>query len=217
MSSMPSEPGCVPNLLERSCRRYAGGTAGNGSSNEGYGASRLDVLLTSVARGEMRALTSIDTSVRGMLFGVANRILRNRADAEEVVGDVLLRVWDSAAEFDRTRGSAAGWLVAICRNAAIDKLRSRILEGRVLYASAESSNVSKYTPESLVQELQQRSSLQRLIGKLTPLQRQMIALAFFRDLSHCEISRIAGLPLGTVKSHIRRALGDLRCSLVSSN
>ena len=209
MSAVPAELVLSLRLLSPNCVSAAPPLAFE-ASNEAIRVAYLDSLIAAVALGESTAMMAIDTATRGLLFSVARRILRNGADAEEVVNDVYFRLWASAADFDPSLGTATAWLVAVCKNASIDKLRRRAARARLLYPYPVACDPAEQTPESLLQASQQLASLLRQLHRLSPVRQKILALAFQGELSHEEVSRVVGMPLGTVKSNIRRALRQLR-------
>ncbi|HXE40378.1 MAG TPA: sigma-70 family RNA polymerase sigma factor, partial [Azonexus sp.] len=133
--------------------------------------------------------------------------------AEEVVEDTFWQVWRQAPRFDPGRGSATGWMLNMTRSRALDALRRA---GTVECAAEAGEHEPDLAagPEDLFAANEVGQQLESALAGLEPLPRQLVALAFFRGLSHEEIAVHTGLPLGTVKSHIRRALGRLRETLL---
>jgi RNA polymerase sigma-70 factor (ECF subfamily) len=157
------------------------------------------------------ALAELYDHTVAKVLTLARIILRNQADAEELVCVVYERAWLRADTFDATRGTALVWLLTICRSQALDRLRNRraLLRTReALGREPEESSVSG--PEDVLDCFQRGHAVHAALAALTPLRREMIALAFFRGLSHQEIAAELDMPLGTVKSHLRRALTELR-------
>jgi RNA polymerase sigma-70 factor, ECF subfamily len=177
-------------------------------------AAELVVLIERIAVGEQAALNELYDLTVAKLFGLARLILRNSADAEEVVCDTYAQIWESARRFESGRGSVLGWMLTICRSRALDLLRQRRSRARTADGFERESQVGddadEAGPDVLLQALQRGSSVQRAMAALTPIRRQLVSLAFLQGLSHQEIVEQTGLPLGTVKSHIRRALTMLR-------
>ena len=174
--------------------------------------SDLADLLESVAAGDQRALERFYRLTIGKVFGLAIRIVRNRATAEEVAEDVYVQVWRSAATYDPQRGSPLGWVLTICRSRALDALRradSAIVDSD---PTERLDAVTRHLPglQDLLESTQEHAALHAALTRLRPEQRQILSLAFFRGLSHAEIAQVAHLPLGTIKSHIRRAICALR-------
>lgn len=145
------------------------------------------------------------------IYGLAIRITRNAPLAEEVTEDTFWQIWRHAPRFDPARGSAVSWILTIARSRALDALRkiepTEINNAPELSADAV---ISGDNPPDLLAALQESKLLYAAMARLDPVPRQMLALAFFCGLSHEEIARHVSLPLGTVKSHIRRALIALR-------
>jgi RNA polymerase sigma factor (sigma-70 family) len=146
------------------------------------------------------------------VYGVALRIVRNDDMAEEVVSDVYMQVWRDAHRYDDSRGRVLGWLLIIARSRALDLLRRQdeAFSHPEPYDLVSEPDNGQKSAEDLLEAAQAGSALHAAMSELTPLQRQLLSLAFFRGLSHSEIVEHCGMPLGSVKTHIRRALGVLR-------
>jgi RNA polymerase sigma-70 factor (ECF subfamily) len=156
------------------------------------------------------------------VFSLAMRFTRDAPTAEEVTEDVFWQVWRQAPRFDAARGCAMAWLLTMARSRALDALRSRsreiveAVEDEALERAQlahESSALRHDDPGDLLHAVQASSRLHAALRALEPLPRQLISLAFFRGLTHEEIAEQVSLPLGTVKSHIRRALAALRSAV----
>jgi RNA polymerase sigma factor (sigma-70 family) len=172
----------------------------------------LAALMAAVAAGEQRALERFYRLTIGRVFGLALRIVRNPAAAEEVAADVYVQVWHSAATYDPQRGTPLAWALTICRSRAIDSLRrtdQAILDPD---PTERLDAVAQAVPglQDLLQASQEHAALHAALSRLQPVQRQILGLAFFRGLTHTEIAATTHLPLGTIKSHARRALALLR-------
>ncbi len=187
---------------------------------------QLQVWLTRVVRQDEAALADLYRATIGRVYGLALRIVRNPELAEEVAEDTFWQVWRQAPRFDPTRGTALAWVLTMARSRAIDALRARQrvqadtvsadVLGETLDTLRESTDAID-NPHDLLQAMQSHQQLHHALEQLEAIPRQMIALAFFRGLTHEEISGHTGLPLGTVKSHIRRALNALRQCLGPHN
>lgn len=176
------------------------------------GPPELAELLLSVTAGEQRALERFYRLTISRVFGLALRIVRCRATAEEVAEDVYVQIWHSAATYDPQRGAPLGWVLTICRSRALDSLR-RADKAIVDPDPTERLDaIAQLVPclQDLLQATQEHAALHGALARLRPEQRQILGLAFFRGLTHSEIAAEAHLPLGTIKSHIRRALATLR-------
>jgi len=143
------------------------------------------------------------------VYGLAYSIVRSHQTAEDVIIDVYLRAWRSAAHYDDNRGGSLGWLMTICRNCAISALEGLQATGGQAPAEAV---VGKDASE-LIAAFEEGGRVRKALAELPAVERQIVALAFFRGLSHSRIAEVVRLPLGTVKTHIRKALVRLRARL----
>ncbi len=169
----------------------------------------LSDLLVRVANGERSALQAVYVRQSTRLFGIAMAILRDRAAAADVLQDAFLRVWTRAGSFDRDRGEASVWLSSIVRYAALDVARIR---GREIPTDDPDLGDAAVEPDALIalSAAQEGARLHECLGRLEEKNRRGIVLAFVHGLSHPEIAIRLDLPLGTVKSWIRRGLLTLR-------
>jgi len=164
-------------------------------------------LLGQIGSKDESALSQMYELTVNRVYGLALKILLNEADAEEVVCDVYSQIWHKAADYQRDRGSAISWLLMICRSRALDLLRKKRPE--LLFnddADKIPEKQNNHQPDDIINLLQEGTAIKTAMLQLTEVQRQLIALAYFKDMSHAEIATTIELPLGTVKSHIRRAL-----------
>jgi RNA polymerase sigma-70 factor (ECF subfamily) len=174
----------------------------------------LGQLLHRISRNDEAALRALYEATSAKLNGLARAMLGNAADAEEVVCEAYVQAWQSASRFDPERGSVLGWLLMICRSRALDLLRQRRARAAAdVLASCMSETDPVPAPEELLYRVQSGTAIHRALRELSPLRRQLVALAFLRGMSHQEIARAASLPIGTVKSHLRRALLGMRTVL----
>lgn len=173
----------------------------------------LRIWIGQVVEREEDALSRLYDAMAGRIYGLALRITRNVQTAEEVVEDTFWQVWRQAPRFDPERGSAAGWMLNMTRSRALDALRRCGTVACDAEAGEHEPDLAE-GPEDLFAANEAGQQLESALAGLEPLPRQLVALAFFRGLSHEEIAVHTGLPLGTVKSHIRRALGRLRETLL---
>lgn len=176
---------------------------------------QLRTWIAAVCDGDEQAFVALYDATIGRVFGLALRITRNTQSAEEVTEDVYWQVWREAPRFESARGNALGWLLTIARSRAIDNLRSR--DEAVSHPSPETlfaiASDSIDDPLNLLDATQRSVALHAALMTLDSLPRQLLALAFFRGLTHDDIAAQMSLPLGTVKSNIRRALIALRSGL----
>jgi RNA polymerase sigma factor (sigma-70 family) len=157
--------------------------------------------------GDDHALRIAYDRYGGAVFHLATRLLANRADAEDVTQATFVAAWQGRGTYDPERGGMLGWLLGIARRKAVDRMRSAERDGRA-------AEVLRALPEPAPQDAPERV-LDRLViadelAQLPEEQRRTLELAFYDDLTHPQISAVTGLPLGTVKSHIRRGMASLR-------
>jgi len=173
-------------------------------------------LLRRIAAEDREALGEFYDQVARPLFSVAVRMLGNPQEAEEVIQDVFVQIWNKAQMFNAEIGQPFHWTLGILRNRCIDRLRARqrrakviveLEEGQEFNAAAEAVPVAK----SLGQD--ELSAIRSAVEKLPGDQRQAIELAFFGGLTHPEIADELQEPLGTVKARIRRGMLKLRDTL----
>lgn len=178
----------------------------------------LQEWIARVVDSDQTALGLLYESLVGQVYGLALRITRRVQLAEEVVQDTFWQVWRQAPRFDPERGAVKVWVMTIARSRALDALRHIDLnecnlepETLGLFEASEDDT----SPDLLI-AMQQGHQLHTALASLDSLPRQLVSLAFFRGLSHDEIAGHTGLPLGTVKSHIRRALLTLQQILTAN-
>lgn len=171
-------------------------------------------LLRRIASGDRPALAEFYDQVAGPLFSTATRILGDAHEAEEVVQDVFVQIWEKAATFDAALGSPFTWAMRITRNRAIDRLRSRQRRTKLAAQFQENFEITAGGENAAI-ELGEEAVVQirSTVGNLPADQRRVIELAFFGGLTHVEIAETLGEPLGTVKARIRRGMLKLRESL----
>ena len=174
-------------------------------------------LLRRVAARDHAALAELYDTLGGVLFSTAVRILGDPREAEEVIQDVFVQIWNRAASFDGTLGAPFHWTLGITRNRCIDYLRSRQRRSRLLNeATTETEILSIPASSASAHESLSGEELARVraaVRDLPPDQQQAIELAFFGGMTHQEIAETLYEPLGTVKARIRRGMMKLKESL----
>jgi RNA polymerase sigma factor (sigma-70 family) len=170
----------------------------------------LDAALRRCAAGDRAALRAIHDAEAPRMVGVALRLLRRQALAEEAVHDAFVQIWQRAASFDPARGQARPWLYAVVRNRALNILRGEARTDLVDDFEPMGLASEEDDPESIVARLSDAGALRRCLERLEPARRNAIVLAFVHGLSHGELAGRLGMPLGTLKSWIRRSLLVLR-------
>jgi RNA polymerase sigma-70 factor (ECF subfamily) len=171
-------------------------------------------LLQQSANGDQLAVAELYDTTSSLVFGLALRILGERAAAEDVVVEVYAQVWTQAKTYDPQRGSPLSWLLTLTRSRAIDMLRARnrLLGGASLEAVGNVQDAAP-DPEEASSITERRRVVRNALESLNEDQRRVIELAYFADLSHTEIAVRLGQPLGTVKTRIRMGLLRL-CELL---
>jgi RNA polymerase sigma-70 factor (ECF subfamily) len=198
---------------ERAVKLAASGGMENGESTR----DDQDIeLLNRIARRDREAFSRFYDHFGGVLFSVATAILKDAGQAEDVLQDVFLQIWERASAYDRQRGKPLSWMIALTRNKAIDRLRSSQRSNRLLAEATQEAahdlvSVDNAAGDAIGNEtaLLVRSALKNL----APEQRQAIELAFFGGLTQTEIALELKQPLGTIKARIRRGMLHLRDAL----
>lgn len=167
--------------------------------------AQLNVLFVA---GDEAALAEIYRRWSPVVFTLALRSLGDRSDAEDVTQRTFVSAWTSRASYDPKKAKLSTWMVAIARRRIADMHESR---AKIRAIQAQMERVTN--PDDLVHEppdLSETLLLANELQQLEPDAQAVMRLAFYDDLSHDEISRRLGMPLGTVKSHIRRSLTRMR-------
>ncbi len=169
----------------------------------------LDTHLIAVARGSHAALRAIYDQEGTRLFGIAMAILRDRPAASDAVQNAFLRLWERAAQFDPARGSAQAWTASVVRHAALDMARAR---GREQTTGDRALGDQPVEPDAIerLAAHQDGTRLRDCLAQLDARTRGLIVLAFVHGLSHAQIAARMDLPLGSLKTWIRRGLLSLR-------
>lgn len=164
--------------------------------------------------GDERALAEAYARWSAIVFSLSRRALGIDADAEDVTQQVFISAWRGRATLDVTKGTLGAWLIGITRRRIADALEARTRVRRI-----EESWAASIGPDerSELLEVTERLMIADELDRLEPVPRRVMALAFYGDLTHSEIADTTGIPLGTVKSHIRRSLGRLRTRLEVDN
>ncbi|HKU92615.1 MAG TPA: sigma-70 family RNA polymerase sigma factor [Sphingomicrobium sp.] len=181
----------------------------NRAATELRGNDELAAVMGSVAGGDRGAFRILYQRTSAKLYGICLRLLGSEAEAQEVLQDAFVTVWRSAAQFDPAKASAITWLSVVARNKAIDRLRQRRPAGEDIDAAAEVPDDSPLATAVIEQEDDARR-LAHCLEQLEDRSRAMIRAAFFDGASYPELAEREGVPLGTMKSWIRRGLLRLR-------
>jgi len=172
-------------------------------------------LIAAIVDRKAVALAELYDRYSGMLHALSQRILGNSSDAEDVLQEAFLQVWNQAGRYDSERSSVSTWLVLITRSRSIDRLRSRQVQQRTVTAAKQENPTTHTSPKGVGNVLLQerRNRLQQEMKNLPDEQRQVLEMAFFKGMTQSEISNQTGIPLGTVKTRTLLAMKKLRKAL----
>jgi RNA polymerase sigma-70 factor, ECF subfamily len=168
-------------------------------------------LLERITASDQHALAELYDRHSRLLFTLILRIVRDRAEAEEILQELFLAVWRKAASYNATLGSPVGWLVGLARNRAIDHLRTSGVRARTL--ESVEPPPGDVNPEEAASRNQERGRVRSALDTLPDEQRTLIEQAYFRGMSHSELAEAFALPLGTVKTRVRAGMQALRRQL----
>lgn len=169
----------------------------------------IDNLMRLVAAGDRDAFTALYDAVAPRVYGLIRRVLRDSALAEEVAQEALVEVWRTAARFDPSRGSAAGWIFTIAHRRAVDRVRAEQAAADRERRTATTSVPFDDVIEEVTARLEQQE-VRRCLRALTRLQREAILLAYYGGLTYREVADRLGTALPTVKTRMRDGLIRLR-------
>lgn len=170
-------------------------------------------LLLGVAQGDSRAIQSCLDRYSGLVWSIARRMSPNETDAEDAVQEIFIDLWKSAHRFDPQRSSEKTFIVMIARRRLIDRLRRH--QRQPDFDSLDHENAPEIGGDAhtrMERDAEARLAAEAL-DQLRPEQRQLVELSVLKGIPHGEIAKTTGIPLGTVKSHIRRGLIALRDAL----
>jgi RNA polymerase sigma-70 factor (ECF subfamily) len=206
----------TPALVEQGARA-AGERAARASEARAAREAELAELVRRVAGGEQAALARLYDELHRAVHALALRIVGEADLAEEVLLDVFLQVWRSAASFASERGAVSTWVMTIARSRALDRRRARAARSqreRGWNEALDDSLAGTGVDPSAAREAAERAhSVRAAIAALPEPQRRAIELAFYPGLSHTEIAERLGEPLGTIKTRIRLGMSKLRDTL----
>jgi RNA polymerase sigma-70 factor (ECF subfamily) len=175
------------------------------------------VLVHRIAERDETALGELYDRHASMLLALARRVLGRLEDAEEVLQEIFLQIWNQAGRYDVSRSSVSTWMVLITRSRAIDRLRTRQVVDRTVATVEREKRHDHTSPEGdrSVLTKERRARLREELGGLPAEQRQVLELAFYRGMTQSEIANDTGIPLGTVKTRTLLAMKKLRTALGS--
>lgn len=172
-------------------------------------------LVEGIVARRSEALAGLYDRYSPLLMALASRVLGDTAEAEEVLQEAFLQVWNQAARYDPARSSVSTWLVLITRSRAIDRLRNLRVVQRTVNAAQHEKPATYASPKGVqnVLNAERRIRLGSELSKLPAEQRQVLELAFYEGMTQSEIAARTGIPLGTVKTRTLLAMRKLRVAL----
>lgn len=172
-------------------------------------------LVERIARRDETALSELYDRFAGLLLALSRRVVGDQEEAEDVVQDVFVQVWNQAGRYDPARASVSTWLSLIVRSRSIDRLRSRKVKERTAQAAHEENPQMDESPRGEPNVLgdERRARLVAELDALPKEQREVLHLAFFEGMTQSEISDARGIPLGTVKTRTLLAMKKMRMAL----
>ena len=189
------------------------GRMGDDASPEGGVSSAPDLadLLRSCGRGDQAAFAQLYDATSSRVVGLAVRVVRDPAQAEEVAQEAFLEIWKTSGRFDPAKGSPLGWLLTIVHRKAVDRVRSAEASTRrdTTYHQRNQPVEHDSTAEAATASLE-AVRVRQALSSLTPVQREALELAYFGGYTHTEVATMLELPVGTAKTRIRDGLIRLR-------
>ncbi|QIG54790.1 sigma-70 family RNA polymerase sigma factor [Altererythrobacter sp. BO-6] len=175
---------------------------------------QLKSAMARLAAGERDALEQVYRMTRVKLFGICYRILGDRKEAEDALQDVYVNLWQRADRYDPQRASPISWLATFARNRAVDRLRSgKVRQGAVELDEAFGLADTAPLADSLLIDAERQARVHTCLDRLETNQRGNIRAAYFGGQTYAELAEAQGVPLGTMKSWIRRGLAKLKICL----
>lgn len=178
--------------------------------------AELCALVARIAAQDQAALETLYDYSSARLYGLARRITGEAGAAEEVVADAYWQIWQQAERYEATRGRVLAWMLTICRSRALDWRRRQ--DRSETHPEPERLRPDLYedhnNPLDLMQAMQRDSRIHSALARLDEGARRLLALAFFQGLTHQEIAAQTGMPLGTVKTILRKAMLVLKDDLI---
>ncbi len=180
--------------------------------------SQLKELLQAIARQDRRSFEEFYELTTDRAMSLVMRITHSINVAEEVVSDVYLQVWRQADRFDPLRGNALAWLTVLCRSRALDTVRrnNTAPTSHAMSISEIPEAATEEFAQDLLIAIEQKTAVHQALKQLDPEHRQLLALAYFRGYSHSELAEFTGMPIGTVKTQLRRTVQKMKKLVVAT-
>jgi RNA polymerase sigma-70 factor (ECF subfamily) len=180
------------------------------------GAIDDEQLIVKVAQGDRSAFSALYDRFSTPLYSLALKMLADEAEAQDLLQEVFLSVWNKASTFHADRGSAFSWVVTQLRNRAIDRIRSRRRRGELLEANAPDLEPTGSRTDSSAENCESSERAREVrsaLGQLSDEQRQVLRMAYFEGMTQAEIAQRLEEPLGTIKARVHRGMARLRTLL----
>jgi RNA polymerase sigma-70 factor, ECF subfamily len=188
----------------------------NETSSEDRGADQAR-LIAAMAKGDKAALSNLYDQLSGPLYSLAQRMLGDAAESQDLVQDIFLQLWQTADTYDTSRGSVFSWSATLIRNRAIDRIRMRQRRSELLANAAPDLQPASLTGAAdsagSLWLREKAEAVRQALDELPHDQQQAIEFAYFSGLTQQEIATRLNEPLGTIKARIRRGLLKLKESL----
>lgn len=169
-------------------------------------------VLPRIARGDKQAVADCIDRYGNLIWRICSNYTFNRADTEDIVQEVFIDLWKNAGRFDQAKSPEQAFIVLVTRRRLIDRIRKINCLPQIHFSEIALANLANSDYKKLRQLTDEKPAIQAL-NKLKSAQKQIIEMAVFEGMSHREIARTVGLPVGTVKSNIRRGFQKMRRSM----
>ncbi|AYV31320.1 ECF RNA polymerase sigma factor SigK [Streptomyces sp. ADI95-16] len=175
------------------------------------GGSRLEDLMAQVARGDKDAFSALYDALAGTVFGIVVKVVRDRAQSEEVAQEVMIDLWRQASRYRPDQGSVPAWAATLAHRRAVDRVRSAQASANREYDQAAREHQRPF--DEVAEQVETRlesEQVRRCMRGLTELQRQAVTLAYYQGLTYREVAETLRAPLPTIKTRMRDGLIRLR-------
>ncbi len=162
---------------------------------------------------DQKGFSILYNNYSGALYGVIKKIVQSNYDPDDLLQDAFLKIWQNIDNYDPSKGSIFTWMMNIARNLTIDKVRSAGFRDSSQNVSMEDNIIYQVDAEYQVVQDIDSIGLRKVVDTLKPEYRQLIELVYYKGYTQAEISEEYSIPLGTVKTRIKAAVGNLRAML----
>lgn len=170
-------------------------------------------LVSLLKNKDQKGFNILYNNYSGALFGVINKIVQSDDDANDLLQDTFLKIWRNIDNYDSSKGSIFTWMMNIARNLSIDRVRSADFRDSSQNISMEQNIIYQVDSEHQTEMDVDSIGLRKVVDNLKPEYRQLIELVYYQGYTQAEVSEEYGIPLGTVKTRIKAAVGSLRAML----